>query len=287
MVMATSIDYLISAQHENGGWGYATKQKPVVEPTAAVLLAIRNEPLASDSFQRGISWLLSCQHQDGGWGINKDDLESGWQTAWALLAMRYSNQNQESISKSLEWLSTVGTLDITLEEFQKPEIPKRDNIGAFIWPWLPGQAGWIEPTAMAVLALEGMTKSQLADFRISAALNYFRQYRSADGGWNIGNATALDTVVIPRAYPTTLVLMALSRIAQSEIKSIDLVALHQDMQRDPSILIQSSGLLGLRTMGEDEEALISNITKNQLPNGSWENNPFFTAWASMAFRGYL
>ena len=97
--MATSIDYLISAQHENGGWGYATGQKPVVEPTAAVLLAIRNEPLASDSFQRGISWLLSCQHQDGGWGINEDDLESGWQTAWALIALRYSNQNQDSITQ--------------------------------------------------------------------------------------------------------------------------------------------------------------------------------------------
>jgi hypothetical protein len=287
MVMPKPIDYLISTQHMSGGWGYGTGQKPVVEPTAAVLLAIRNEPLADNSFQRGISWILSCQHQDGGWGINEDDPESGWQTAWALTALRYSTQNQDSISRSVEWMVTVGTLEITHEEFQGGGIPKRDNIGAFIWPWLPGQAGWIEPTAMAVLALEGLTKSPLADFRISAALNYFQQYRTVDGGWNVGNAGPLDTIVIPRAYPTALVLMALDRIAQSEIQTIDLSALRQDLQRDPSILIQSSGLLALRTIGEDDEVLISNITEHQLPNGSWEDNPFFTAWAIMAFRGYL
>jgi len=285
--MPSPIDYLISAQHECGGWGYTTGQKPVLEPTAAVLLAIRNEPLANNSFQKGISWLLSCQHQDGGWGINEDDPESGWQTAWALTTLRYSTQKQDSISKSVEWLITVSTMEITQEEFQGKEIPKRDNNEAFIWPWLPGQAGWIEPTAMAVLALEGITKSRLADFRISAALNYFRRYRTPDGGWNIGNANSLDTIVVPRAYPTALVLMALNRIAQTEIHATDLNALRQDLRRDPSTLVQSSGILALRTLGEDDETLISNITERQLPNGSWEDNPFFTAWAFMALRGYL
>ena len=285
--MPSPIHYLIYAQHESGGWGYSTGQKPVVEPTAAVLLAIRNEPPANNSFQRGISWLLRSQHQDGGWGINENDAESGWQTAWALIALRYFTQNQDSISKSVEWLTTVGTLEITQAEFQKPEIPKRDNNEAFIWPWLPGQAGWIEPTAMAVLALEGMTKSRLADFRISAALSYFRKYRTMDGGWNIGNATPLDTIVLPRVYPTALVLLALARIAQPEIQTIDLNALRQDMHRDPSILLQSSGLLALSTLGEGDESLISKITEQRLQNGSWEDNPFFTAWAIMACRGYL
>ena len=285
--MPSPIDYLIYAQHESGGWGYSTGQKPVVEPTAAVLLAIRNEPLATNSFKRGISWLLNSQHQDGGWGINENDPESGWQSAWALIALRYSIQNYDSISKSLEWLITVGTLEITQAEFQKPEVPMRDSNEAFIWPWLPGQAGWIEPTAMSVLALEGMTKSQLAGFRINAALSYFRKYRTAVGGWNIGNATPLDTIVLPRAYPTALVLLTLARIAQPEIQTIDLNALRQDMQRDPSILLQSSGLLALRTLGEDDEALISYITEHQLQNGSWDDNPFFTAWTIMAFRGYL
>src|SRR4030043_295506 len=68
---------------------------------------------------------------------------------------------------------------------------------------------------------------------------------------------------------------------------IDAIALQQALSRDPSILVQSSGVLALRTMGADPNALISNITKHQLQNGSWNDNPFFTAWALMALRGYL
>jgi hypothetical protein len=285
--MTSPIDYLINAQHEAGGWGYSTGQKPVVEPTAAVLLAIRDEPLAYDSFHSGLAWLLRSQHQDGGWGINENDTESGWQTAWALITLRYSNQNNDSISMAVDWLITVSTIEITQEEFQKPEIPSRDNIGAFIWPWLPGQAGWIEPTALTVLALEGIAQSKLAAARISAALRYFRQYRTPNGGWDIGNAGPLDTIVLPRAYPTALVLMALDQVAQQEIQTVDLYALRQDLQRDPSMLAQSVGLLAMRTLGERDEALSSNITDHQQSDGSWDDNPFFTAWAIMALRGYL
>jgi hypothetical protein len=285
--MPSAIDYLISAQHASGGWGYSTGLKPVVEPTAAVLLAIRDEPLANNSFQRGLTWLLNCQHKDGGWGINEDDPESGWQTAWALIALRYSTQNKDSISKAVEWLTTVSTSEITREEFQKPDVPKSNNVGAFVWPWLPGQVGWIEPTAMAVLALEGITNSQLADVRINAAHSYFLQNRTPDGGWDIGNIGPLDTTVIPRAFPSVLVLMALALTAPEDIQTIDLSALRQDLDRDPSILAQSSGLLALRTLGEHDEGIISNLNHSQLSNGSWNNNPFFTAWALMALRGYL
>ncbi len=285
--MPSAIDYIISTQDESGGWGYSAGRRPVVEPTAAVLLAIRDEPLAVNSFSRGVSWLLSCQHKDGGWGINEDDPESGWQTAWALLALRYSTQNVDSISQAADWLTTVGTFEISREQFKQPEIPKNDSIEAFVWPWMPEQAGFVEPTAMAVLALQGINKSWLADIRINAASSYFQKNRTPDGGWSTGNEGPLDTLVRPRAYPTALVLVALTQIDQPAIQTIDLDALRQDLSRDPSILAQSSGGLALRTMGAEYESLIANIPKHQLQNGSWDDNPFFTAWALMALRGYF
>ncbi len=91
--MPSPVDYLINAQYDNGGWGYQTGHKPVVEPTAAVLLALREEAAAAGAFQRGMAWLLNSQHSDGGWGINENDPESGWQTAWALMAMKSANQS--------------------------------------------------------------------------------------------------------------------------------------------------------------------------------------------------
>ncbi len=285
--MPTSLDYLISAQHEIGGWGYKTGHKPVVEPTAVVLLALRDEPSAKESFKRGMTWLLSCQHQDGGWGINENDTESGWQTAWALIIMKATSQNPDAIARAESWLSTVPTYLVSQQEIQKPEVPQHDEIGALSWPWLPDQAGWIEPTALAILALGGMADTPLLSARINSALGYFRYYRTASGGWNVGNAGPLDTNILPRAFPTALVLMAMASVSQEDIQAIDLKGLQQDLLRDPGMLAQGAGLLALRVLGNNAESAKTYLSENQLSDGSWEHNPFVTAWALLGLRGYV
>ena len=285
--MPSSLDYLISVQNEAGGWGYSLGQRSVVEPTAAVLLAIRDEAIATSSFSKGITWLKSCQNQDGGWGIHEDDLESGWQTAWALIALKNSNAGGNTISRGIEWLTNVSTNLITREEFENQNLPLSDNVGALVWPWLPGQVYWIEPTALAVLALNGIKLSPVASIRMRAAIEYFRQNRTPIGGWDVGNAGPYDSVVLPQIYRTSLVLLALSVVDPNEIIPNDLSAIRLEMEQDPSILSLSSGLLGLRTVGEDDGNAYSQITDNQLPDGSWISNIFFTAWAQMALRGYF
>ena len=285
--MPSSIDYLISTQHETGGWGYSPGHKSVIEPTATVLLSIRDEPKAINIFQKGMNWLLSSQHQDGGWGINEDDPESGWHTAWALIALKHSNPSNDSIVRAVEWLSYVSTYQFTQDELRDPKILVSDTAVALSWPWLPGQGCWIEPTALAVLALEGLAQSQVATTRMRAAFDYFHQNRTPIGGWGLGNAGPYETVVLPDAYRTALVLMALARVQPKEIQSNDLSALRQDMQQDPCILSLSSGLVALKTLGEYDHDISSQITDNQLQDGSWNNNPFFTAWAMMALRGNI
>ncbi len=285
--MPTSVDYLISAQHDSGGWGYSTGSKPVVEPTAVALLALQTDPGAELSFQKGISWLLGGQNKDGGWGINENDPESGWQTAWAVIALRKVKQDSDAISRGMDWLTCVGTNQVSQEEFKKQDIPLNDDPGAIVWPWLPGQVCWIEPTAMAVLGLESRDYSPLASSRIKAAVEYFIKYRTPIGGWDIGNAGPLDTNVLPRAYPTSLVLMALNLVAPQAIISNDISALKQDMMSDQSVLSLSSGLLAIRCLGESADEVELYIKDKQNANGSWDNNPFFTGWAMMAIRGYL
>jgi hypothetical protein len=285
--MSSPIDYLIFTQHETGGWGYSKNNKPVVEATSVALLAIRNEPSAESSFQKGITWLINSQHEDGGWGIYEDDPESGWQTAWALITLRYSNQKSNSITRAEDWLTYVGTSYISSEELQNTDITLYDNSGALVWPWMPDQVCWIEPTALTVLAIENLSQSSLASTRLKAALEYFKLNRTPSGGWDVGNASALDTIIIPRAYPTSLVLMALARTSPQDIKTIDISALQQDLLQDTSVLIQSAGLLAVRILGGRGENIISVLKELQLPNGSWDNNPYFTAWASIGLRGYL
>jgi hypothetical protein len=181
----------------------------------------------------------------------------------------------------------VSTSQITKEELQKPEIPVFEDPEALSWPWLPGQVCWTEPTALAVLALESLVHTPVAIARLNEAVHYFQHFRTPVGGWDIGNAGPLDTIVLPRAHPTALVLLALNRFAPQEIQVEDLDALRQDMAGDTSILAKASGLLALRTLGEGDEAAYSFLIEHQLSNGSWNDNPYFTAWAMMALRGEI
>ena len=283
--MASSIDYLISAQNESGGWGYYPGQQSVVESTAAVLLALKGYPNAKNSLKTGLSWLLDNQHNDGGWGHNELDTESGWHTSWALLALKNLIPGDKSINKAIEWLTSVGNNQITHEDFSSNNLPQNSNAGALIWPWLPGQACWIEPTALAVFALEGIAHSQVSAKRIQAALDYFNNNRTPMGGWDIGNAGPYETVVEPDAYRTALVLLTLARVKPDEIHPIDLTALQYDIHENPCILSSSSGLVAIEALGGSDREIRSDILENQLDNGSWGDNPFFTAWAVLALRG--
>ena len=286
--MSSSIDYLIGQQDQSGGWGYRAGQRPVVEPTATVLLAIRDSISAQDAFQNGIAWLIDCQNQDGGWGINERDMESGWQTAWALLSLGFSDQHDDVIARGKEWLQSVGNYKFRREDFQNQEINTADDNTSLIWPWLPDQGVWIEPTAMAVMALaDDYATSKMVKPRIEAAIRYFHQYRTPTGGWDQGNAGELDTLVFPRAYQTALVLMALTRVAPQDILVVDITGLKQDIRYDQGVLAISAGLLALRTMGQNGDTLIRSLSKLQFANGSWGDNILFSSWATMALRGYL
>jgi hypothetical protein len=286
--MPSSVEYLIDTQDESGGWGYRPGQRPVVEPTAAVLLALRDASLAQDTVQKGIAWLLQCQNPDGGWGIHEGDPESGWQTAWALLALRSADNNQGVITLGKKWLQSVGNYMFTRADFLQAQIPSSVDNAPLLWPWLPDQGVWIEPTAMAVLVLtDDLPASELLKARIEAAIRYFRQYRTPSGGWDQGNAGPLDTLVFPRAYQTALVLLALGQAAPQEILPVDLAALEGAIAKDQGVLAIAAGLLALHSLGDERDALQKSLAQMHLSNGSWDNNIYFSAWASMALRGYF
>jgi squalene cyclase len=105
-----ALTFLLSAQNPDGGWGYTPAQSSTTEPTAAVLLAIGNEPAATDARQQAVDWLRQGQHQDGGWGLSYADKESTWQTAWAVLALARMGTAGDAFDHGVEWLLNVEVL---------------------------------------------------------------------------------------------------------------------------------------------------------------------------------
>ena len=77
------------------------------------------------------------------------------------------------------------------------------------WPWIDGTFSWVEPTALAVIALKRHRALPGAQARIAEGQRLLLDRACRVGGWNYGNANALGRQLEPHTPPTALALMAL------------------------------------------------------------------------------
>jgi len=279
---------LQAAQNPDGGWGYGAGQASVTEATAAAALALREEPAAADTLERGLNWLRGGQHPDGGWGFGREDDQSGWQTAWAVLALTRCGGADDLCGRGVTWLLEVKTLRFTDDKLQR-EMQQKLAIDPTLrgWPWLPGEATWIEPTALALLALAATPRTPAVQARLDEAVRYVEDRRCRGGGWNFGNPVMLGGNLPPRAHPTAWALLALAQLAPAAVRPEDIAALRAEMGRDGGASALAWGLLALRTLGQDDAGAATRLIALQGPDGGWNANPYHTAVVQMAMRGHL
>lgn len=284
--MPTSpIAFLLTSQYRDGGWGYTAGGAAAVEPTAVALLALRNEPSASPLRERAIAWLRAAQHRDGGWGLNAEDPESAWQTAWGILTLARAGRDPAAVERGRRWLLAVEAF-VGADEMNA-EWRRLLNIDPRLrgWPWRPDEASWVEPTALALLALAGETSSAQAAARIEEATHYLTDRHCAGGGWNFGNPVMLGAALPPRAQPTALALLALARHAPDAIQPADVAVLRGEMAREGGALALAWGLLALRVLGEDDALAAATLAARQREDGGWDASPYHTGLALLALSG--
>jgi hypothetical protein len=286
IVKMSALSFLISTQNQDGGWGYAPQQGSAVEPTSAVLLALRNDPYCARSCQRAIEWLRKTQNPDGGWGFNSKDKESGWQTAWAVLALALSGEASGVLNQGVKWLLDVKTAQFGEDTMQASKKISMVDLSLRGWPWLSGEASWVEPTALTMLALESIPGTEITK-RLKESFLYIQDRRCPGGGWNVGSPTMFNLALPARAYPTALVLLALTRSGLGNIQGNDISVLRSQMHRDGGVLALAWGFLALRTLGGDDVSAEDRLSILQGRNGGWADSPFKTAASVMAFKGYL
>ena len=202
-----------SAQNPDGGWGYHGGNS-WCEPTAFALLALAAARSTSDSFQRGLRWLRVTQRADGGWAPQPAISPSTWVTAPAVLAL-CEDDASPAIEKGVAWLQRQTGEESTLtDRLRRLLLGARmeSGEGTHGWPWLPGTAGWVMPTAVTILALE---KAALRH-RIPGSQDRIRQGREfllaricQDGGWNYGSTQALGFSASSYPDTTGMALLAL------------------------------------------------------------------------------
>jgi hypothetical protein len=204
--------HLLSLHDPGAGWGYRPDTAASVEPTALACLALlsaqgdRPEPGPMRAIERSAGWLAALQRRDGAVGVSAALPAPAWATPHVILLWTalhgYANQR----GRAIDWLLSQQGLTIPNTAARERMIGHDTTLVG--WPWIDGTHSWLEPTALAVLALR---RSGRPDHpRVRAGLRLIRDRALAGGGWNYGNRAAFGRDLRPQPGPTGLALLALA-----------------------------------------------------------------------------
>jgi len=213
---------IIRLQNHDGGWPYRKGGSSWTEPTVFALLAQSARSGDAQSVQRGVSWLRAAQRPDGGWPPSPPVTQSTWVTAVAAL-LPPEQLGRACHTNAIQWLMQQTGKETSFAYRLRTELlgngtgsdePHRG------WPFFPGAAAWVTPTAFGILALEKARRhepSPALDQRISVGRDFLLDRICKDGGWNYGRSSVFG--VEAPSYPETTgqALLALNQVRSEKL----------------------------------------------------------------------
>ena len=233
-------------------WGYRNGSSPCVEPTALAAWGLYGTRDASGpdglaAIRESGSWLASVQRVDGSLGVSTERSEPGWGTPYGVLTWNLAASHEIERKRAVAWLLRQEGETMPRDEESGPYPGHDPSIVG--WPWVSGTHSWVEPTALAVLALrrEGLGKHP----RVREGIRVLRDRAIVTGGWNCGNKAVFNHVLRPQPAPTGLALVALAHTGPRD-EIVDRAAAYL-LGALPGVRAAESlgwGVLGLRAWGE-------------------------------------
>jgi hypothetical protein len=227
---------------------YLAGTSPAAEPTAIAMLALLAHD-RSEAVRQAAGALRSMQQQDGAVGIRPGETP-GWPTSFAVIGWTAVAKALPDLKPAVQ--SNIDRAVAWLLANRGRAVERSDNFGhnseLIGWAYAEGTHSWIEPTAMAVMALT------VAGHRHHPAteegIAVIRDRQLPGGGFNYGNTYVLGQLIRPHVQPTGIALLALSATAEnaaSITKSIAWVRRSVGAETTPVSL--SWALLGLKAWG--------------------------------------
>jgi hypothetical protein len=234
------------------GWAYRRGATPGVEPTALACLGLlAARPDARTEADRaatnaGANRLAAIQRPDGSLGLSEGQPAPGWTTPYGILLWKGLGVHEASCRRAAGWL--LGQEGKAYTRSDDPDRIVGHDTALVGWPWVAETHSWLEPTALAILALrrEGYGEHP----RVLEGITLIRDRALAGGGWNYGNKAAFGHALRPQPGPTGLALLALAHRRQRS-GPVERAIAYLDATLS-GVLAPASlawGLLGLRAWG--------------------------------------
>jgi hypothetical protein len=257
----------------DAGYGAAPGAASDTESTALVALALRAAGADSTPAEE---WLAARQREDGAWPFRDAVPEPSWSSAWALLALAGRADTEELLVRGVRWLAAregrrPGLLARALTSLTGPRLIELD-LSLRGWPWHAAASSWVEPSALALLALRRLAPRGAADAareRIAEGERLLWDRMCVDGGWNYGNRRVLGETLPPYPDTTALALIALQGAAHRAELDASFAALARLLAARASSLSLALAALAARLHGRDagalEDALAARIEERGAP----------------------
>jgi hypothetical protein len=244
---------LIELRGARSAWSYRWNQVPSVEPTALACLAL----IASGDAQTSKSdfatsheaagWLAALQRPDGSLPLSAGLPAPGWASPYAIFLWSALSGYQSAASRARVWLLGRKGEVIPIDKQPKAVIGHDPRLVG--WPWVEATHSWLEPTALAILAL---SRTGLGDHpRVKAGVRLILDRALDAGGWNYGNKAVFGAELRPQPGPTGLALLALASCGvHSAAVSRGLAYLREAVRDLRAPVSLGWGILGLRAHDE-------------------------------------
>ena len=240
-----------------------------VDSTAWGILSLSASGESADRLELSCARLRGEQGDDGRVGVSREHPESYWATPLAILAWQSSPASQAAQCRAVKFL-----LKATGVHYPRKwgESAAHDTLLKG-WPWVVDTHSWIEPTALAVIALKATGYGQHGRVREAIRMKLDRQL--PHGGWNYGNTLVFGRELHPMPESTGAALTGLVGEVDWERVSRSLDYLQGEVDRLRTPISLGWALLGLAAWGvwpSNGTELVERCLANQTRYGEYDTS---------------
>jgi len=207
-IIKDSLTKIITRSLPQGGFSTYNRGHFRPDDTAWAVLALEAWQVDRKLSNLACRRLSGSQNSDGRISVIEGYPKSYWPTSLAILAWRKVPGFKQEIDKAIQFL---------LNNTGRHWHPKKNAVaghdtGIKGWPWIEDTHSWIEPTALAILALRACGYD--ANNRVKEAVKMILDRQLPSGGWNYGNKTVFNKELKPIPECTGVALSALKGLTE-------------------------------------------------------------------------